>query len=63
MKYTERCEGITSGGKQCKCYATQKINDIPYCEQHARKELSALAKTGSTAVGENRRAADSPRKP
>jgi hypothetical protein len=34
-----RCEGITGAGKQCKCWATQKVNDVPLCEQHAAKEL------------------------
>lgn len=38
-----RCEGITGGGLQCKCYAVQRVNNIPLCKQHAEKELRAGA--------------------
>lgn len=38
-----RCEGIKRSGEQCKCYAVQRVNDIPYCQQHAEKELRAAA--------------------
>jgi len=37
MRANARCEGVTAAGKQCKCYATQTINGIPYCDQHAAK--------------------------
>jgi hypothetical protein len=44
---TERCEGITAAGEQCKCWATRYINEVPYCDQHAAKELRALARNES----------------
>jgi hypothetical protein len=40
---TERCEGITASGEQCRCWAVEKINEVPYCDQHAAKELRAIA--------------------
>jgi hypothetical protein len=43
-----RCEGITASGERCKCYAVQRVNEIPYCHQHAEAELRALA--GNTAA-------------
>jgi hypothetical protein len=41
---SERCEGITATGNQCRCWATERINAIPYCRQHAAKELRAVAR-------------------
>jgi hypothetical protein len=43
-----RCEGITAAGEQCRCWATERINNIPYCRQHAAKELRAIAMIEST---------------
>jgi hypothetical protein len=40
----ERCEGITSANVQCKCWATQRVNEIPYCDQHAAKVLREVGK-------------------
>lgn len=49
---TYRCQGITAAGKQCKCYATQKINEIPYCDQHAAKATrEAVAMEDDTKEG------------
>lgn len=48
---SERCEGITASGEQCKCYATERVNEIPYCRQHAAKELRALASEANTKDG------------
>ena len=60
----KRCEGVTAAGVQCKCYATQRVNEIPYCDQHARKELNvadayaqgraAVAMPESTPLGRKR---------
>jgi hypothetical protein len=54
-RYTERCQGIVAAGRQCKCYATQKVNDIPLCDMHAAKELRAVAKNESAPLVEKRR--------
>jgi hypothetical protein len=55
---TAKCEVIISAGEQCKCYATQKVNEIPLCDQHARKELRAIAgnETAPIVGPEGRRA-------
>jgi hypothetical protein len=47
-----QCEGIKENGEQCKCWARVLLNEIPYCLQHAYKELRALAAIkGTSAVG------------
>jgi hypothetical protein len=38
----ERCEGITASGEQCRCWAVQPINEVPYCRQHGEKESRSL---------------------
>lgn len=48
---TERCEGITASGEQCRCWAVQRINEVPYCLQHGEKELRAIAGQESTKDG------------
>jgi hypothetical protein len=52
MKPDERCEGITAAGEQCRCYAAMRVNDIPYCFQHAQKELRAVAIEKPVPLGE-----------
>jgi hypothetical protein len=46
-----RCEGITASGEQCRCWAVQRVNEIPYCRQHGEKELRALAVNVHTKDG------------
>ena len=59
-----RCEGITAAGEQCRCWAITFINGIPYCKQHAQKELAlamAVAKVrpgAANEVGKPERARD-----
>jgi hypothetical protein len=48
---TDRCEGITASGEQCKCWAVERVNNIPLCRQHAEKELRALAGQPHTKDG------------
>jgi hypothetical protein len=47
---TKRCEGITAAGNQCRCYADRKMNGVPYCRQHAAKELRALARNDAAST-------------
>jgi hypothetical protein len=48
---TERCEGIIKAGEQCRCYAEARLNGVPYCLQHAEKEVRALASEVNTMDG------------
>lgn len=49
MRTSVRCEGITAAGLQCRCWATQRVNEIPYCDQHAAKVLKEVSGATSAA--------------
>lgn len=53
IRTVPRCQGITAAGEQCRCWAVERVNGIPYCKQHAQKEL-ALARD-ETPEGSNER--------
>ncbi len=58
-----RCERITSAGVQCKCWATMRVNSVPYCKVHGEKELRALAMTEAQGRVEKRDAPKGEGKP